>query len=222
MRTWLGSANIDALDRDPMPTTPTNWSIVVAGAWNLAILTPDGIRKRLFELPERTSINIEVAVDRPGLFRVLHDQLAVSPSARALEITVQQSDLNTLLLAGTIATRAVTSLSETPLTGAGINMRYVMTPITERFDELCKAALDDVLSDANETIVSRVTRRSLALDKGVLNIELMRQSDHEAEVAFNFHCDAPSADDCKAWLARIDEFHKKMMALLVDLTGEAP
>lgn len=204
-----------------MPTTPTNWSVIVAGAWNLAILTPDGIRRRLFELSEQTPINIEVAVDRPGLFRVLSEGLAVAPSSRALEIVVQQPSLETLRTATRVASRAVHSLQETPLAGVGVNMRHVMTPITDRFVDLCNSPLDDVLSDANETIVSLLTRRSVKCGDGVLNIELIQHPTLEAEVAFNFHCDATGAAQCIDWLNRVDEFHAHMTKLLDTLTGDA-
>ena len=65
-----------------MQAIPVNWNVVVAAAWNLAILTPDGIRKRLLELDASTPIQVEVALDTPQSFRVIHDGMIIVPSSQ--------------------------------------------------------------------------------------------------------------------------------------------
>ena len=45
--------------KSPMPAEPFSWNAVVVGAWNIAILSPDGVRRRLFDLPEGTPIELE-------------------------------------------------------------------------------------------------------------------------------------------------------------------
>ena len=43
-----------------MPLEPYDWNVVLLGHWNRAILTPQGISERLFQLLSETEIGIEV------------------------------------------------------------------------------------------------------------------------------------------------------------------
>src|SRR6516165_8300462 len=63
-----------------MPLVPCEWNVVVMGRWNRAILTPQGIATRLFQLPLNTSIGVEVPMDGIGPYRVSHDRLVVMVS----------------------------------------------------------------------------------------------------------------------------------------------
>jgi hypothetical protein len=46
-----------------MELEPFDWNVVIAAYWNRAILTPNGIAKRLFKIPEGTAMEVEVPVD---------------------------------------------------------------------------------------------------------------------------------------------------------------
>lgn len=41
----------------------TEWSVVVVGRWNRAILTPNGIAKRVFKLAELSQMVVAVPLD---------------------------------------------------------------------------------------------------------------------------------------------------------------
>jgi hypothetical protein len=75
-----------------MPAEPFSWNAVVVGAWNTAILSPDGVRRRIFNLPDGTPIDLEIAIDRHGHFRIGHDGLVVIPTGSRLEVNNAGSD----------------------------------------------------------------------------------------------------------------------------------
>lgn len=200
-----------------MELQATDWNVVVVGAWNTAILTPDGIRKRLFELPEGTPVDIEVAVDRPGYFRVRHGGTLVTPSPTILDVMGGLGDYDSLSKACAVAKKALFNLPETPVAAAGINIRYRIDQLPDELIDLIKVSLDDDLSDRGYLIVGRTTKRTLALTPGVVNIEIAQGPDIEGVITINFHLDSTDTATLAAWIDRVEEFFNmssKLLALL--------
>jgi hypothetical protein len=57
----------------PLNPQPFNWDVVIVGFWNRAILTPNGIAKRLFKLPEGSGIEVLVPVNSLEPSQVKHN-----------------------------------------------------------------------------------------------------------------------------------------------------
>src|SRR5437867_4460257 len=102
-----------------MALIPADWNVIVIGRWNRAILTPQGIVTRLFQLPPETDVGIEVPMDAIGPYRVIHDGLVVMVSSSQLIVETQEHSFPSLQRAMHIASRAMTSLPETPMRAAG-------------------------------------------------------------------------------------------------------
>lgn len=188
-----------------MSAEPFSWNIVVIGAWNPAILTPDGIRRRLFELPDGTPINVEVAVDRPGPFRVIHDGLAVIPTPVSLEVTTTEPNIESLERASGLCVRALQSLPETPVSAAGVNIRYRFQEIPDQVLDLVRAPLDSALSDAGFQFSGSVTKRTLTHNAGVINVQIANNGP-EGTIEFNFHRDSTVPSELREWLSGVHSF----------------
>jgi hypothetical protein len=106
-----------------MPLEPCDWNVVVLGRWNRAILTPNGIASRLFQLPPETEIGIEVPMDAIGPYRVSHGDLTVMVGNSQLWIDARENNFPSLERAMRVARRAMESLPETPVIAAGYNIR---------------------------------------------------------------------------------------------------
>src|SRR5262245_33422873 len=106
-----------------MPLEPFDWNVVVLGHWNRAILTPQGIASRLFQIPSETEIGIEVPMDAIGPFRVSHDNLTVMAGGGRLTVEARENNFPSLERAMRVARRGIVSLPETPLLAAGFNIR---------------------------------------------------------------------------------------------------
>lgn len=197
-----------------MPAQPENWNIVIRAAWNPAILTPDGIRKRLFELPEGTPLQLEIAIDQPGRFRVIYDGVIVAPSNQLLEVAVQTHDLASLEKASHIGQTALKALPETPVAAAGINIRYTVKPLPDELIDLLKTPIDDAYSDEGFTISGALTQRSLAHPPGVVNVEISQGKEGDGTVLMNFHCASSSPDELRQWLTKASEFWEVAQRLL--------
>ena len=189
-----------------MPVIPGTWNAVVTGAWNRAILTPDGVRRRLFELPDGTPIELEVAVDLPGPFRIGHEGLLVIPAAGRLEVAARVASPEALQRACILCQRALVSLPETPVTAAGVNIRYRLTEIPDAVLDLVRAPLDEALSDAGHQVTGLMIKRAVSVQPGVVNVQVTQTSAGGGTLEFNFHRDSTQPDELRQWLGRAQEF----------------
>jgi hypothetical protein len=184
---------------------PFNWNVIVIGSWNLAILSPDGIRRRLFELPDQSAIELEMAVDRPGFFRVGHGGILVSPTPVGLEVAMRVPNAESLARACALCQRALRALPETPVSAAGINIRYRFPEMPDNLFDLMHAPMDETLADAEFRVTATVVKKTLALAPGVVNVQ-MNYEGVVGALDFNFHRDSTTLNDLYDWLGRVEEF----------------
>ncbi|MBK9039205.1 MAG: hypothetical protein IPL83_08600 [Bdellovibrionales bacterium] len=71
--------NIEALD----------WSVVIAGYWNQAILTPAGIAYRLFKKPKDTPVQVEIPLDGIAPYRVRDGSIIIMAQPKRLHIIAE-------------------------------------------------------------------------------------------------------------------------------------
>lgn len=185
---------------------PSNWSIVTIGAWNQAILTPDGIRKRLFNLSQDVPVAVEIPVDRPAPFRVRYEGIIVSLSASSLEVAMDVCSTEYMVRAREVACNALMSLPETPVAAVGINFRYKLPKFTEFLSQRTKNGLDDTFSDLGYEIRERRSNTFLKLDEGVINVELSQGTEGDGALLLNFHCDSQDSKALRRWLERVENF----------------
>jgi hypothetical protein len=189
-----------------MCAEPYEWNVVIAGAWNVAILTPDGIKKRLFDLPASTPVRVEVAIDTPGYFRVVQDGLIVVPSPSSLQFLTERPDKDSLQKATRVAIVALKDLPQTPVVAAGVNIKYRFSELPNHLIEFMEAPIDGALSDANFAITARSMKRSLPVGTGIVNLELTQDESQAGALAMNFHLGSAKPDDLMAWLGMTEEF----------------
>jgi hypothetical protein len=102
--------------------------------------------------------------------------------------------------AARIASRALESLSITPASASGVNIRYRFDALPDGFIAALASQIDDRLADTHRTIVRRQLRRSIAWEAGALNIEVIENEDASGLLSFNFHWDSAAAADHIGWL----------------------
>lgn len=202
-----------------MPGTPQDWNVVVNGAWNLAILTPSGIAKRLLQLAPGTPVEVHVAVEQPGVVRVMHGGSIVTPAAGRLFVEPSPFNLQTLQAAAVIAQRALQSLPETPVSAAGVNVKYRFDALPDSLLQLVASPLDDTLADAEHTIVGRHMRRTVKWQNGVLNIDIEEQDNVSGIVGFNFHCDSDDTQILRDWLGKVADMIPATDVLMTTMTA---
>src|SRR5690349_9833564 len=115
---------------------------IVTAAWNPANLTPNRIRERHFRLHDETPISVEVSVMEPQPIRVRHDGILIIAGSDRLIASVEQRTKASLRRATEVLDAALMSLDQTPVSAAGINIRFTSLDIGE-LSASRRAGLDD-------------------------------------------------------------------------------
>jgi len=126
----------------------------------VAILSPEGISRRLLDNPPGTPIEVQVALDREATFRVAHQGLQVTPASNALIVSPDAPEAEALSRAAVVAARAISSLPETPFTGAGINLRYKFELMPDALLQAVRSEADDRFADLDHQISGKLLRRT--------------------------------------------------------------
>jgi hypothetical protein len=110
-----------------MDLIPSETSLVVAGAWNAAILSPAWVQKYGFEskVDERVQIFVPAALGAILEFpRYVVGNLSYSIRPDALVVTPQDMAEGTLRLAEDFVARMLKALRHTPVNGVGHNFGF--------------------------------------------------------------------------------------------------
>jgi hypothetical protein len=192
-----------------------DWSVIVAGRWNRAILTPQGIAARLFGLNRDTPIEVEVPIDSLGPYRVSHDGLTVMATGVHLVVEPEHDAYSDLERAMRIGRTAVERLPETPLAAVGINVRYRTSDPGPGLQDLIAQTWDADLSDQLFRIRSRSVGRSIEWNEGQINIVVAAESG-QYQIQFNIERRSELQADHIAWLNRdICEIRDAVLRVLV-------
>jgi hypothetical protein len=97
-------------------------------------------------------------------------------------------------------------LPETPVSAAGVNIRYQFAELPDSVFDLLRAPLDGALADAELAVQASTTKRSIALGPGLVNVSITHTQTGSGAIELNFHRDSSTAAELSAWLGRTEEF----------------
>jgi hypothetical protein len=183
---------------------PIDWAVVVAGAWNLALLTPSWLQRRLFERPDAT-VQLFMAVDQAAPPRFQLEQTSIMVFPGLLVVGAMDCTYKTLLEAQRLAAKALQLLSETPIAGVGVNVRYKLGDLPTTTLARSVAPLDSLLADCDLHVRSKQIQRTISFREGVLNLTLAEDEQGQGTVLFNFHLDARESATAQKWLGDLSE-----------------
>lgn len=204
-----------------MQFVPFDWSVVVAGAWNRAILTPQGIGTRLFKLPEETAtIQVEIPIDAIGPYRVQHEGLVVVAARGRLIIEPKICTYSELRRAMDIAKIAIEDLPKTPLAAAGINLKYKSTESPVHLKTLLDNEWDTDLSDKGFEISSKSIARSLVWNESKINLTITETTD--VQINLNVEKRSTNQQDHMTWLSMPISDLKQVLDTIIFETMHIP
>ncbi|RJQ14425.1 hypothetical protein C4553_01055 [Candidatus Parcubacteria bacterium] len=178
----------------------SDWNTVVVGKWNPAILSPKGISTLLFNKDATEPIEVMVSLEQMGPTKVRIDGIGVTVDYDRLIIDAAEQKWESLAKTREYACRAIATLERTPLSAAGFNVRYELKDYPESFITLLKPPLDDVISDNNQEILERETRRSLKWKEGSINLQISRKEETYS-IILNFDRTSDDCEKLKNWLS---------------------
>ena len=203
-----------------MSLAPVDWSVVIVGRWNRAILTPAGIGTRLFGLKEGTPLEVMLAIDAIAPPRVGHEGIVVVAGSDRLIIQPSTCSFQELERARILARKALSDLPETPVTGVGVNIKYNSNVPLDPIVQIIESSWDNQLSDHSYSIREQAISRSLAWNDGAINLSVSMNEEGEQLIQFNF--DFRNAETAKheSWLAvPIEDIESESKKLLIETMG---
>lgn len=184
-----------------MNIEPLNWSVVIAGYWNQAILTPAGIAYRLFKKPKEIPVQVEVPLDGLAPYRVKDGSIVVIGEPTRLFISTEPPSYENLQRALEIAQIALKELPETPVLAAGFNIAYQIEDISEIILKYITSEIDEALSDKDYRIATRTLRRSIKWQQGEINLEIKSDEQSLGKISLNFEKRSNKVNDLVEWVS---------------------
>lgn len=178
---------------------PFEWNVVVAGAWNRALLTPAWLQKRVFKDPDAT-VELFLPVEFPAPPRVKLRDTTIEVSTSALVVGTTTCTYESLAKAQELAANALDALPETPIAGVGINIRFRLGDLLDVTLKRTEVDFDQRLADSAFLIKAKSIQRTIAWEPGELNLTLTEDEEAKGTVVFNFHLGTPEVAAAKEWL----------------------
>lgn len=211
-----------------MGLKPVNWSVVIVGRWNRAILTPAGIATRIFHTTVEQELGVLVPLDgvSPFVVRDPNGDVSVMTDESRLFIRVENPLYDCLQKAMSYGLNAMESLPETPVSAVGFNVNYQCDDLSPELARLIVADVDKLLSKSDLKVINRAraVTRLFEFRSGQLGLTLTANAD-TFQVLGNFHRASTALADLKEWLQTpVADVRNTMENLLsvLDLSIEEP
>lgn len=215
-----------------MKLVASETSLVIAGAWNPAILTPPWVARHGLEREGDVQVQVFLPVASGGavevpryVFREL--SYLVQPGALILALNEDQDDYSVL---ENTAARALAVLQHTPVSGIGHNFEFRQTQLDGAPLGVFTSSRQDLtnLVPGDWRASGQILTSAFSCNNGASFININRQFDNDSiTVKFNFHHPVQSIDKAIEVLhgheghSRMNDNLAVATRLMNDLYGDA-
>lgn len=164
-----------------------DWTIVIVGNWNVAILNPDWVAEKVFE-EEEITVEVMFGAGQTGL-KLGCGPVQLTPTPG--RVIISAASTNDVDKAERAAVRLLGNLPVTPVTSVGVNFGFVESDPSPELLSLFDLNDKSLISNEGWVIGETSIIRRLRLDDQTLNL---RVTHGESDVFFhaNFHWDVRS------------------------------
>lgn len=184
-----------------MKTLQENSTMVLAGSWNPAILTPSWIAQTVFgrRPGEQFPVEIDMVVANGAMQKMKFLGLSCMASPQFLIFFFDSQNAESCSIAVSSARKILEVLSHTPVSGVGFNVQFVLSETKPEFlSRFQNVDLDDEVPAAG--IVSQGWGMKLNAAENLISINSSYEGGN-GTIAMNFHHSTATADEARAYLA---------------------
>lgn len=179
-----------------------DWTAVVVGSWNRAILTPAMVARKLFRLADETPVQVAVQLDVFAPYQICHDEIVVVPFRDKLIVATKKPTFESLERALKVAVSALDELPRTPLTAAGFNLRFKSGGPTEALRPITNNDLwDNRISDDQFEVDERSVVRAIKWRDGKIRVTVTEHANSAHSVLLNFDLQTDSFERLRNWMS---------------------
>ncbi|MBB2960726.1 hypothetical protein [Methylobacterium sp. R2-1] len=163
----------------------SNWTIVLAGRWNMEILNPEWVTEKIFG-KENAEIDL-VLNGMQANIRYRFDNLSFVPQPNNVIFSVNDTEDASLQSIEDAACKLLQALPITPITALGINFTYIEdeTPLT--IAKLFNISDSSKLADYGLAIKKTRIRREIDFADRQLNLIISQLEGTASRIALNYH-----------------------------------
>lgn len=178
------------------------WSIVLAGAWNRRIFSPNWLKEN--KITEQEQIGIAVPINNPTLpIRVDFDDIYMHISDDRLIFSPKECTNDNITKIHSAAKKILETLPHTPLIATGINFQFQEDICPEKMKKTFN--INDSFSEAAGDILNLEIKRSFKHSVGVLNFTVSGPIDLSViTIDYNFHKDVEKTEQAISFLTTED------------------
>ncbi|MDH5682284.1 MAG: hypothetical protein OEZ36_11890 [Spirochaetota bacterium] len=181
-------------------------SIVITGAWNTAILTPDWFKREFPKILEQKPTDTQVSLF-DGALKFTINNILFEPKRNLFRLTALDNSLDTIKSMVTVCSNTIEKLPHTPLKAVGHNVTYSLETNEDfvLFDNNKLEEYKELYSEVTENdLVSSEYQHTIAFEDFYLNIYYITDF-KERNISYNFHYDGDKPDSLKDFINNFDE-----------------
>ncbi|MDD4604100.1 MAG: hypothetical protein PHF97_09875 [Bacteroidales bacterium] len=171
----------------------SSFTIVLAGSWNQVLLTPEWVKKHLFQ--DEADIKVEFSTNLAVVlrYRIKNIYLSVD-NMRVILFSADNSDASLELMEST-AIKLCNILLHTPLRAVGINFGFVQKENKDKLFELFRFEDDENIRETGWQIKKPIITRTLEKEGVILNLKTFIDDNNDINFEFNYHTGIESCSD---------------------------
>lgn len=210
-----------------MPIKPLDdqRTLVIAGAWNPAILSPNWVAKEILELPvdDNFQVGMQLAVNDPSQpIGFQFEGIAYAPALNILMFRLLP-DLETEK-AIEVAAKILELLPHTPVSGVGFNLVYEIDNCSDGLLKTFSAgsAVPNYLDDEQAELVKQGWGATIATKNRLINVTCKHEGG-KVRIGFNVHIEVGSAEAASAALRTaglFDDICADVIAIVNNVANE--
>ncbi len=202
-----------------MKISPDRCTVVIAGAWNVAIFNPGFVAKNIFGGQEAPQPEMIIGPEGTSgqytgsqfTFGVQKSKIIWRPLSTEPEVLQRVEGAAGGLLE---------VLSATPIVGIGFNYGFDVDEPTERLQRVLDLSDMAVIEESGEVSSLVMIKRSFSGDRVRINFSITCEANGPVKLDFNFHREVADAIDAKGCLlGSVTKYRDRAIQLLGDWYG---
>lgn len=197
-----------------MQALTSEWSIVLVGSWNVAILNPNWLATEIYA-QEQVHVDVMIAGMNPAI-RVRHGRTIITPHSDRVTISCTEATGDAIAEAEQVAVTLLRKLPVTPLAAIGANFAFTVADPPEALTKVFNFNDRQALVSAEASVISADVVRKMSIKDQIANLRLQQVEDGTMNIYLNFHTDVLSSNEA---VAAIDNKSKDFLTLSLQTMG---
>jgi hypothetical protein len=170
-------------------------SVVIAGHWNLHILTASWINTHIFK-EQKLQVEFPLNIGLPHKYTATENKITLIPTEDKVTLIALEDTEECLNKLEDFTAILVTELPVTPASAFGVNLGYLEENPSQSLVETFSVTDNKQLSNYNFQEINISIARRLIVENRILNFRVALQS-NQIEFDFNFHYDVSNIIEIK-------------------------